>query len=569
MRTFRAILLLVLGLVILAACTSTTATSPSPMVQSTPPLLTESPTTPASNPTEVLDPTTAPTPTTPASVDGRPVVQIDTTSPGQPIDPRLFGTNIPAWLGPSNLGRDDVLAMTQALGTNILRIPGGSWSNAYSWLACETGDAQKNTEDGCYWPWAARPTDFLNFVRATGMEAMWTVSINGTSKEAAALVAFFNGTVDDTTPIGVDVRGYDWKTVGYWAQLRADNGNPEPLGIKLWEVGNEVYGGKPDMGGRDCSEWGWEDVWTCDGTEYMLGKIVGSEIYEGYLDFRDAMRAVDPTILVGAVGVEEPDSWSDWGNEVIREGGENLDFYVIHHYAYSEQPPSTEAALARPQETWAEMIAATNAAFDTYLGRRIPIAVTEYNLVAFQDLDNDQLMTRAVNALFLADTLGQLATHGVAMANQWDLANGRANNGTDYGMIDMDTGVRAPQYYAMLLWSRFGSQLLPVNSPFAADTTLSVYAGRDEDGNLSLIAINKTDTPQDVRFEWLGASGVWQASVDLFMADTLEATEGTFNNNPDPAFDLADAPAADLGAVEGNLAYTAPPFSISLIRLEQ
>ncbi len=568
MRSLRAILL-IWGLVVLAACTPTPPAIPP--TQASSPGTTASPTTAATtlvSPTEVLDSTELPLTPTTAALDGRPLIRIDTTAPGQPIDPRLFGTNAPAWIGPSNLGRDDVIAMTQALGTNILRIPGGSWSNAYSWLACETGDAQSNTEDGCYWPWAARPTDFLNFVRATGQEAMWTVSINGTSKEAAALVAFFNGSVGDTTPIGVDVRGYDWKTVGHWAQLRADNGNPEPLGIKLWEVGNEVYGGKPDTGGSDCSEWGWEDVWTCDGTEYMLGKIAGSEIHEGYLDFRDAMREVDPSILVGAVGVEEPDSWSDWGNEIMREGGENLDFYVIHHYAYSEQPPSAEAALTRPQETWAEMIAQTNAAFDTTLGRRIPIAVTEYNLVAFQDLDNDQLMTRAVNALFMADTLGQLATHGVAMANQWDLANGRANNGTDYGMIDMDTGIRAPQYYALLLWTRFGTQLLPVESPFAADTTLSFYAGRAEDGSLSLLAINKTATPQEVRFEWLGASGTWQASVDLFMADTLEATAGTFNQNPNPAFDLADAPAEDLGQVEGSLDYTAPPFSISLIRLE-
>ena len=38
------------------------------------------------------------------------------------------------------------------MGTSVLRMPGGSWSNAYDWLACET-------DTGCEWHWAARPSD--------------------------------------------------------------------------------------------------------------------------------------------------------------------------------------------------------------------------------------------------------------------------------------------------------------------------------------------------------------------------------------------------------------------------
>jgi hypothetical protein len=55
---------------------------------------------------------------------------------------------------------------------------------------------------------------------------MYTINMNGTAQEAAALVAFFNGAVDDDTVIGVDVRGRDWGTVGDWATLRSQNGNP-------------------------------------------------------------------------------------------------------------------------------------------------------------------------------------------------------------------------------------------------------------------------------------------------------------------------------------------------------
>ena len=152
-----------------------------------------------------------------------------------------------------------------ASGTTLLRLPGGSWSNHYDWLGCELGDPQR-----CDWTWAMRPSDFLGLLEATGLPAMWTVSINGTAEEAAAAVAFFNGNVDDDRPIGSDRNGRDWLTVGHWAQLRADDGHPEPVPIRYWEVGNEVYGAV-QAAGPGCASWGWEDVWTCDGTEYVEG----------------------------------------------------------------------------------------------------------------------------------------------------------------------------------------------------------------------------------------------------------------------------------------------------------
>ena len=105
-----------------------------------------------------------------------------------------------------------------------------------------------------------------------------------------------------TSDIGIDVRGRDWGRVSDWAQLRRDNGNPDPLPIRYWEIGNEIYGGREGMG-TDCSALGWEEVWTCDGREYVLGIGEGNGRREGFLDFQAAMKKVDPTILVGAVGV--------------------------------------------------------------------------------------------------------------------------------------------------------------------------------------------------------------------------------------------------------------------------
>lgn len=488
-------------------------------------------------------------------------IVVDASNEGRAFDKRLLGSNLPAWLGPERLSDPVFQARTAASGLSVIRLPGGSWSNAYDWLACQTGNVQRGSME-CYWEWAAKPSDFLSFVRATGKQAMWTVSLNGTAQEAAALVAFFNGSVDDQRPIGVDRNGVDWRTVGDWARLRSEAGQPEPFPILLWEVGNEIYGGKE---GNKCSQYGWEDVWSCDGSEY----VYGDSEHDGYLAFREAMRAVDPSILVGAVGLAKQSDWDNWGNDVIAAAGQTMDFYVVHHYAYWQTSDDYAELLAKPQQIWAEIVNDVQAAFDQHAqGRRVPIAVTEYNLFAFQDLDEHQLMTQAVNALFLADSIGQMAQNGIAIANQYDLANGRANNGTDYGMLDADSFARSPQYYVMPLWERFGDQWLPLQNSFDPATTLSAYAGRSADGTLSLLVINKTGSPIQSAIRFAGVDGFASASFDQLSSSALDAREVSFNGSSEPADDLSDAPSKAIEAPSNPLPFSFPAYSITLIRLQ-
>ncbi|HLF27643.1 MAG TPA: alpha-L-arabinofuranosidase [Anaerolineae bacterium] len=490
-------------------------------------------------------------------------IRIDAGGSITPIDARLLGSNLPAWLGPTGFSNATLRARTIGSGATVLRMPGGSWSNSYNWLECENGVSPCD--------WASRPTDFINFLRATGNAGMYTVNVNGTSKEAAAAVAFFNASVTDTTAIGVDIRGVNWYTAGHWAQLRAAHGNPQPLGIQLWEVGNEVYGGMPSSGGGQCAMWGWEDVWTCDGAEYVNGIGSGSARHEGYLEFRAAMRAVDPTVKVGAVGVPDPGSWSNWGNEVIAAAGAALDFYVVHEYAYFDPPANLADALAVPHTTWRAMLNNLNAAFDTYAGgRRAPIAVTEYNLFSSWDRDNGQLMTRAVNLLFIADTLGQIMQNGFALANQWDLSNGGPSaNGTDYGLLSGSASAfaRSPQYYAFPLWARFGTQRLPVTSTVSAASTLSVYAGRVNPSTLSLLAINKTGSSLTATIQVQGVSAIVGGSADVAQADSLATTAVTFNGVSNPSNDLSNAPPAALTGVGNPFTHVFPPYSVTLLRM--
>jgi hypothetical protein len=495
---------------------------------------------------------------------GSPAATITINAAGAttPVDQRLLGSNLPAWLHPAILTSATFQSQTAAAGITLLRLPGGSWSNYYNWLECEQNGV-------CPWSWGvARPTDFINFLRDTGRPGLYTVNQNNTSKEAAALVAFFNGSVTDNTLIGVDVRGVDWGRVSDWAQLRADHGNPQPIHIKLWEVGNEIYGGTPDSG-ADCTPWGWETTWTCDGAEYVNGIGSGANRKEGYLEFRAAMRAVDPTILVGAVGVSEQAGWSNWGNEVIAAAGAVMDFYAIHHYGYGGLAGSITDVLALPQAVWGPMMADVEAAFDQHAGgREVPVAVTEYNLFAFEALDAADWMSRMVNALYMADNLGQMMWHGFDMANQWDMAHGLEGDNAAYGLMKgHEPFPRSPHYYPFRLWSRFGGQMLPVTSSLPAATSLSVYAGWAGLGSYTVMAINKTAAPITADITWNGLGSFTSGTADVLQAASLTDTAVTFNGVANPAPDLSDAPSQPIAGPGNPLNYTFPPYSVTLLRL--
>ena len=486
---------------------------------------------------------------------------IDDTAQGLPVPESLYGSNLPTWLGPAHLADSTFQELASAAGLTVMRMPGGSWSNGYDWRACEVDLAT-----GC-WGWAARPQDYIGFLRATGMQGMFTVNQNGTSQEAAALVAFFNGAVDDDQVIGVDVRGRDWGQVGDWAQLRTENGSPDSLYVKYWEIGNEVYGGT-EGSGTDCTSAGWEDVWTCDGAEYVLGIGSGAERQEGYLEFRAAMQAVDPTILVGAVGVPFQTEWNNWGNEVIAAAGDVMDFYSVHHYAFWNPPASYAEALAAPHLTWSPITQDIQDAFGRHAdGRPVPVAITEYNLFSVQERDDEQWMTRMVNAFYLADTLGQMAVNDIELATQWDFANGAAENGTDYGLISAETYERSPQYFVYSLWSRIGPRLLPVENPRPAATELSVYAGRVNENTITLLALNKTPISIDAVISLASDRRVVAGEADVVQAASLDAHEVTYNGEADPATDLGNAPSKPLTDVASPLAYSFDPYSITLLTL--
>lgn len=527
------------GLAAVLCTVAASCSSPSlPAVRPEPPTVTEQRADSASEATTGSANDRAPVEDVKPDVD----VEIDAGSTVREIDPRLLGTNVPAWLGPERLAAPWFRAAIADTGVAVLRMPGGSWSNSYDWLACELGD-----EDGCFWTWAARPSDFVDLLAATQTEGMWTVNVNETAQQAAAAVAFFNGAVDDETVIGVDRDGVDWGRVDDWARLRADGGSAEPAKITLWEVGNEVYGGNPDAGGEQCADFGWENVWTCDGAAYALG----DDHHDGFLAIRDAMVAVDPEIEVGAVGVADQGSWANWGNEVIDATGRELDFYVVHQYGFGSSPKSPGDAAQRALQLWPDVIEAARAALDPM----IPIAITEYNLVAVGNADADRTMTEVQNALFVADTIGQFAVHGVEIANQWNLANGTMESGTDYGLIDAETGAPFPQFEALAAWGRAGHRLVASSIADAERTDVRVYPTAKTDGSIVMILLHLDGSSEEVSIVIEGVDPNATVAIDTHWSSEATST----------SFEVMDPVESQLE--HGRMEIELPPWSLSVVEV--
>lgn len=495
------------------------------------------------------------------------------------FNPNLLGSNLPAWIGSEKterLANAQFQQRVKATGVTLLRAPGSSWGNQYGWLSCELGVNQPKTQPcGDAWVWAARPSDYIGLAKATNSNLMWTVNPNGTAKEAAALVAFFNGRIDDNTRIGLDQNGFDWQTVGAWAQLRAIRGYPEPLGVQWWQVGNELYGNK------NCIASGWEIYWTCDADEYIKGKGAGLNHRDGFIDFNTAMKAVDSSIQLGAVGWISQTQYNNWGNKVIAGAGDVMGFYTVHHFPFNDAAPiasTGQQILTQAFGTWQAIKTDIDGAMKTLApGKNIPIAVTQYSLATRATLpQTNKLHLTTAYALFMADSIGQMAAQGYRMANQWNMASGDDITDTDFGLIRIDHQLqRTPAYYVLPIWDKFGSAMLGVSHSFSAANQLSVYAGHTVDGAITLLAINKTSNNISSNISVQGALGpLFINAGDAFTLRStgLDDPAAIYNGVATPADDLSNAPPLPLVSQSQNgqmvlRDYTFAPYSITLLRL--
>ncbi len=122
--------------------------------------------------------------------------------------------------------RGDIARALQQEGLTALRY-GGSMVNApgYRWKTMIGERDRRPSYRGTWYPYSTNGfgiEEFVQFCRAAGFEPIVAINIEETPQDAADLVDYLNG------PITTE-----------WGKRRAENGHPEPYGLKYIEIGNE------------------------------------------------------------------------------------------------------------------------------------------------------------------------------------------------------------------------------------------------------------------------------------------------------------------------------------------
>ena len=103
---------------------------------------------------------------------------VNNSSTVRTVDSRMLGLNAAVWDNQFNTAT--TTSQLQALGTKVLRFPGGSLSDTYHW--------KSNTTDGQTFQWATSFDSFAKIARSVGSQAFVTVNYgSGTPQEARGL----------------------------------------------------------------------------------------------------------------------------------------------------------------------------------------------------------------------------------------------------------------------------------------------------------------------------------------------------------------------------------------------
>jgi alpha-N-arabinofuranosidase len=235
--------------------------------------------------------------------------------------------------------RADTLALLQELDSPVYRWPGGNFVSGYDWKDGLGDPDRRPPRKNPAWK-GVEPNDvglheFMDLMHLLGAEPYVAVNTGqGGPESARALVEYANGPA--TTPMG---------------RRRAENGSSRPFGVKLWAVGNEMYG------------------------EWQIGHMPLEKYVEKHRAVVDAMRAVDPgvqPVAVGAVG--------EWSKTMLANAPAHMSYLSEH--LYWQDKPDVPAHVGQAPEAIrrvAEAHRAYRREIPALAGKDIRVALDEWN----------------------------------------------------------------------------------------------------------------------------------------------------------------------------------------------
>jgi hypothetical protein len=458
-------------------------------------------------------------------------VVIDADASLRTMDHRMIGgTNLALWNEQRHFEAPLLRQWVSELGTGLIRIPGGSWSNAYYWNGNGVRNAKGDVDTTKVGPDGYPAVDYSGYKPGFMIDSKTLKPGTG-----------FHGNVDvktlhdyvKATPGAVALPSLNAGTArpieaAEWAKWAVKNDYPSAY----WHVGNELGGS-------------WEP-----GTFLPDGSTITPEIFVSRFNaIADAVHAVDPKAKLGAFAYAE---------DTLKHSGDRVAFASIHTYPGSTTLTFQEN-LARVPQTVANEVNQVKGWIEKYQPARkdqIEIGYTEWNLSG--GLNASDLFS----GLWTSMMLGEFARNGVAFATKWDTFTHVSGMADGHGLIwtDGESYIRKAAYYALQLWNHYsGDQVLqPV---VTGDDTVYSYASRDSDAVYIMLVNPSNDRVANVELELPGF-----LAGSLGEQVTLSHREYYWNTQTH-APEWSQAPRATPVGVGDAFSVTVAPFSVSYVRV--
>ncbi len=456
--------------------------------------------------------------------------------------------------------------LLDAAGVTTLRYSGGGYADVYhfSTTRCYYDGGPVGHGLSPWWGqadnygWVGTKTDFGDFVKlldATNSQTVITLnygsalswdaghtklvvpSAGGQPMEAAAWVAYANGTVGNHTVIGIDALGNNWQDVDYWASLRSSNPLPvddgynflrinrlNPVGIKYWEVGNECFGTGYYGGGNG---YALNYNVPYDGTNRAGNPALSPARYGQDVNaYVAAIKTVDPTVKVGAVLSTPPDDYSwdgyngqHWNDQVLAQCANNIDFGIVHWYPSGNNNSGTDngSILAMPRIKIPQMLNGSTSSVDTGANAGLRDLFYTYrtdhgvNTQIFVTETDGAGTNERADGLFAADMYATFLENGVTNVDWLELHSGSF-------LSDSNTPNFA--YFGIQSVSKMEKPGDDIVAASSDDNGIRAHAALQADGTVAVMIIN-TNT-----------SGNATVNVSI-TGDTLTANGTRFSTNGD------------------------------------
>lgn len=250
-----------------------------------------------------------------------------------------------------------------------------------------------------------------------------------------------------------------------------------------------------------------------------------------YLQFADAVHAVDPALKTGGPSLQDgisdvwlapgaDRSWTHRFVQALKARGRlgDLGFFTFERYPYDQLCGAIDAKLRLQTQGLARTFARLKA---DGVPQSIPWIISEYGFSAFGGAAEDDLPGALVNADIAAGALNQggggAFLFGYNPNRPWQHGDACVGNG-ELMILEGDEDSQAkwalPTFHAAVMltrdWAGTGGRMLAAHSPLVdGDGALSVaaYAVRRDDGTVSVLLLNRDPaTEHQVRLSFGGAA---------------------------------------------------------------